>query len=169
MPCKPNAAEFLAYGDFLRTRVKEDGTTVAKAAAAGGLLPGPAQKAYWLSGVFDASFRRKLGPWVLRKLSPMHLEVVARHDRETQAHLLRTAAKKGVTARELKKLGDPETASASGGTADALRQSARAMEHYVEFDDRSLETLLEGPNGDEIRKVASAGQMLAGRLAMVAG
>jgi hypothetical protein len=167
MQHKPTAADFLSDGDSLRAHVEREGCTVACAAAAAGLPLGTAYKAHWLVGVLDLKLRRKLGPAVLGALSPMHLEVVARCDRATQEHLLRSAAAGGMTARELKKLAGTSERGSSGGTVDALRRSTSAMEHYAQFDDRSLKTLLNGPNGAEVRQVASAGRQLANRLATV--
>lgn len=167
MQRKLTAADILSHGDALRARIEGDGGTVTEAAAREGLSTAAAQKAHWLAGCFDAPLRRKLGRRVLRALSPMHLEVVASCKRDAKEHLLRSAAGKGLTARELKKLASSTTSPSTDETVDALRHSTRAMEHYVAFDDRSLTTLLDGPNGAEIRGAASAGQLLADRLATV--
>jgi hypothetical protein len=160
----------LLHGDALRRKVQRDRSTVAAVAADANLPTGLAHKAYWLAGAYDARLRRKLGAGVLKKLSAMHLEVVARCDHSIKEHHLRSAAVQGLTARDLQKLVCSERGSARGeptGTIDSLKRSTHAMKQYMEFDDRSLRTLLSGPNGAEVRQVASAGRVLADRLAVL--
>lgn len=164
------ALDFLGHGDALRERVTRDGTSVGTVVADADLPSPVAHKAHWLAGAYDNAARRSLGRGLLSELTPMHLEVVATRSPDAREGLLRRAADSGLTARQLRELaraeGDAGGADA-GGTIEALARSARAMEQYSRFDDRALRTLLQGPNGDEIRRVATIGRALADRLTTV--
>jgi hypothetical protein len=163
------AWDFLGCGDALRARVKRDRSTVAAVAADAGLPAAAAAKAYWLAGVYEDPIRRRISRAVLQQLSAMHLEVVANCDDLSKERLLCSAATRGLTARQLRKIArsESETVPAAAGTIAALRQSAHAMEQYSSFDDRSLRTLLSGPNGEQVRQAASAGWTLSVRLSAV--
>jgi hypothetical protein len=165
------AWDVLGCGDALRGRVECDESTVAAVAADAGLPLPIAAKAHWLAGIYPDSIRCQISSAVLQRLSAMHLEVVARCDDTLKVRLLRAAACDGLTARALRKMVRAEDGKggggAGGGTIAALEQSARAMEQYTDFDDRSLRTLISGPNGAKVRQAALAGRSLSERLSAV--
>ena len=159
------AWDILNHGDAIRARVARDRTSVASVAADAGLSEAQATKAAWLARVYDGGTRSGLGRAVLSKLTPMHLEVVAKTRVDLRDTLLRRAAKDRIAARDLRTLARVDASSRSAEpTSRKLEESSRALEIYAGFDDGALRRLLQGPSGPVIRRVATAGRDLAVRL-----
>lgn len=160
-----SAWDLLHMGDAVRARVAKDRSTVSAVADDLGYSRSSTAKAAWLAGSYDSEARGRLSAKLLKSLTPMHLEVVAKLPDAERERLLRQADRDDLAARELRTIARA-TAGSDGPTAtpNSLDASARALELYAGFDDRALQMLVDGPNGQKVRKIAAAGRRLSDRL-----
>lgn len=160
-----SAWDYLQHGDAINDRVRRDRTGVSVVARDAGLNEAGAAKAAWLARRYGDKTRAQLGPSILGRLTPTHLEVVATCPTPVRDGLLRRAASEGLAARALKRLAHEHRETPSPSTTlETLTTSIRAMEVYAGFDKPSLQKLLDGPNGRVVRQVALAGRVLATRI-----
>jgi len=160
------ASEHLARGDL----EQEWGDSHVSPVKTGKENPAGASRASWLARRYTNHDRAAIGEEALRALSPSHLEAAVRLEPRLRTALLRRVGLEGLSVRELRRLaaadvvrpGDIQT---FGGVAD-LVSTQRALELYQQWDDRSLNMLLAGPNGDLVRRLAEAGRTLAERINM---
>jgi hypothetical protein len=161
------ADQILSLGDTLRTGSASTGHPVRRVAAFLGFSAELGVKAAWLAGRYSPNERAEIGTEALSTLTRTHLETAARVREPKRTALLRRAAAEQISARKLKAMvlampsrSEPRISGAAGD----LISSARAVEHYINFDDVGLKKLLSGPNGAAIRSLARAGRALAARI-----
>jgi hypothetical protein len=148
----------------------ERGESLAEAAAALGIPAGSSTKACWLGRVYTPGFCADVGAAVLTQLGTSHLEVAAVLPVEARADLLRRAASEGLSVRAFKAAVQETGATTSPhglvtmGGATQLEGAAKALDMYAAWDDDRFARVLNGANGELIRRLARAGARLARRM-----